>query len=90
MHASNIEAAKRETLRLLAYIDKVLGEHLTTEDLVREADPEQLRRLDREKAELWKRAIRNEIHKVEDLETVLAVIGTVKAGIVLPIVVHTL
>ncbi|HJQ25055.1 MAG TPA: dynamin family protein [Blastocatellia bacterium] len=80
MHKGNIEAAGRETLRLLNYTLEVLNKHLAAEDLVHEEDPEQQRQLDRKKARLWKDVLRNEIRKVENLETVLAVIGTTSAG----------
>jgi Dynamin family len=80
MHKGNIEAAGRETLRLLGHTYDVLEEHLRAQDLVRDADPTQQRHLDRDIAARWKRYIRNEVHKVENLETVLAVVGTMKAG----------
>lgn len=80
MHERNIEAAKSETLRLLAYMEQVLGEHLAAADLLRRASPDQVRRLDKEKAERWRKTIQREIEKVQNLETVLAVVGTAKAG----------
>ncbi len=80
MHTGNIEAAGRETLRLLTYTYDVLDEHLRAQDLVHDADPSQKRHLDRDIATRWKRYVRNEVQKVKDLETVLAVVGTMKAG----------
>jgi GTPase SAR1 family protein len=80
MHHRNVEAAGQETLRLLRYTDEVLSEHIKTPDLVRDADPEQMRQLDRTKVLQWRRVLQNETEKVKNLETVIAIVGAVKAG----------
>ena len=80
MHAENIEAAKREVLRLLRYTGDILKSVTNSPDLLHKPDPKQLRQLDTDKAKEWRSTLRNEIKKVKDLEAVFAVVGTVKAG----------
>ena len=80
MHAENIEAAKREVLRLLRYTGDILKNVTNSPDLLHEPDPKQPRQLDTEKAKKWRSTLRHEIKKVKDLEAVFAVVGTVKAG----------
>lgn len=80
MHAENIEAAKREVLRLLGYTVDVLKDMTNAPDLLRESDTKRLRQLDIKKAPEWQDILKDEIKKVEELEAVFAVVGTVKAG----------
>ena len=80
MHAENIEAAKREVLRLLAHTRDVLKSVIDSPDLLHEPDPKQPRQLDTHKAKEWRSTLRNEIEKVKNLEAIFAVVGTVKAG----------
>ena len=80
MHAENIEAAKREVLRLLAHTGDVLKSVIDSPDLLHEPDPKQPRQLDTHKAKEWRSTLRNEIEKVKNLEAIFAVVGTVKAG----------
>ena len=80
MHDENIEAAKREVLRLLDQTRKVLKDVADRPDLLHEPDPEQPRQLDTEKAKEWRSVLISEIRKVKKLEAVFAVMGTVKAG----------
>ena len=49
-------------------------------DLLRESDTKQRRQLDMQKAAKWQDILKGEIEKVENLEAVFAVVGTVKAG----------
>ena len=80
MHAENIEAAKREVLRLLDQTRKVLKDITNVPGLLRESDTKRLRQLDIKKAPEWQDILKDEIKKVEKLEAVFAVMGTVKAG----------
>jgi ribosome biogenesis GTPase A len=80
MHYRNLEAVGEETLRLLTDTDNLLTEHINAPDLVREADPEQARQLDKARAIEWQRILHNEIEKVRNLEAVIAVVGAAKAG----------
>ena len=80
MHTENIEAAKREVLRLLAHTGDVLKSVTDSPDLLHKPDSKQPRQLDTDKAEKWRSTLRNEIEKVKDLEAIFAVVGTVKAG----------
>lgn len=80
MHRENIEAAKREVLRLIGFTDQVLAEHLAASELVRESDLSQIRHLDRTKANDWRRALATEAQKVSNLEAVIAVVGAAKSG----------
>ena len=80
MHAENIEAMKREVLRLLVYTVNVLKAVTDAPDLLRESDTEQRRQLDTQKAAKWQGILKDEIKKVKNLEAVFAVVGTVKAG----------
>jgi GTPase SAR1 family protein len=80
LHRRNIEAIGNETLRLLTYTDQILCKHISTPDLVRDADPDQARQLDATKVATWRRVIQNEIEKVENFEAVVAVVGAAKAG----------
>jgi GTPase SAR1 family protein len=79
MHTHNILAAREEVLRLLSYTDTILDRHLTTPDLLREADGQQ-RHLDRTTAQTWKGVLQTELAKVQNLEAVVAVVGAAKAG----------
>ncbi len=80
MHAENIEAAKREVLRLLRHTGDVLKGVTNSSDLLHKPDPKQPRQIDTHKAEKWRSTLRNEIEKVKNLEAIFAVVGTVKAG----------
>ena len=80
MHDENIEAAKREVLRLLDQTRKVLKDVADRPDLLHAPDPKQPRQIDTHKAEKWRSTLRNEIEKVKNLEAIFAVVGTVKAG----------
>ncbi len=80
MHAENIEAMKREVLRLLDDTVGVLKGITDTTDLLRESDPKQRRQLDTQSAAKWQGILKDEIKKVKNLEAVFAVVGTVKAG----------
>ncbi len=80
MHAKNIEAMKHEVLRLLGDTVDVLKDITSAPDLLRESDTKRRRQLDIKKAAEWQDILKDEIKKVEDLEAVFAVVGTVKAG----------
>ena len=80
MHAENIEAAKREVLRLLRHTGDVLKSVTNSPDLLHGPDPKQPRQIDTHKAGKWRSTLRNEIEKVKNLEAIFAVVGTVKAG----------
>ena len=68
MHAENIEAMKREVLRLLDGTVGVLKCITDTTDLLRESDPEQRRQLDAQKAAKWQEAV-SKILAEQDEET---------------------
>ena len=76
----NIEAAKREVLRLLDQTRKVLKDVVDRPDLLHEPDPKQPRQLTTHEAEEWLSVLSSEIKKVDSLEVIFAVIGTVNAG----------
>ncbi len=80
MHAENIEAMKREVLRLLGYTVDVLKAVTDAPGLLRKSDTKHRRQLDTQKAKSWRSVLSNEIEKVKNLEAVFAVVGTVKAG----------
>lgn len=80
MHAENIEAAKREVLRLLDQTRKVLKDITNVPGLLRESDTKRLRQLDIKKAPEWQDILKDEIKKVEKLEVIFAIVGTVNAG----------
>ena len=63
MHAENIEAAKREVLRLLGQTRKVLKDITNVPDLLRESDTKRLRQLDIKKALEWQDILKGEIQK---------------------------
>ena len=84
MKSSNIELLSQETTRLLGLQINTLNEALQTNNFLNTAPPvsdtKEKQETRVEKVEAWISNLQNEQQKLDKLEMVLAVIGTMKAG----------
>ncbi len=80
MHSDLIDATRDEVLRLLGKQDELLTDLLKVPDLIREDSHVQEHGTTRRTIDNWQSILSNEAKKVGQLEMVLTVLGTMKAG----------
>lgn len=80
MFNETVGAIGDEVIRLLTVQRDYLNELLQSDRILMDKTDGQERSLDRQKAEMWKTTLVDELAKVHDLEMTLAVVGTMKAG----------
>ncbi|BAY48048.1 hypothetical protein SAMD00079811_56670 [Scytonema sp. HK-05] len=80
MHADLIKATCEEIIRLIKNQNALLDELLETPDLLKESSEDEQQRTDIPTVKEWQKTINDEAQKVNELEMVLAVVGTMKAG----------
>ncbi len=80
MHADLIEPTREEVLRLIAKQNNFLSDLLQIPDIFKESDDDGQQRTDSQKVEHWQEILSNEAQKVNGLEIVVAVVGSMKAG----------
>lgn len=79
--SDSLQGIRADTLRLLAQQKDLLTRIETTPDLLRDGRADGLARtLDLATAQDWRDLLDNELAKIDRLEMVLAVVGTMKAG----------
>lgn len=80
MHENNIESLRKEALRLIKMEQKLFAEMLASEGVITEGDKNSRQTFDRSSAERAIETLAGEATKLEHLDMVLAVVGTMKAG----------
>lgn len=80
MHADLIKATKEEVLRLISNQNDILDSLLEMPDLLKESSEDGQQRTDTNTVKKWQAILNDEVPKVDKLEMVLAVVGTMKAG----------
>lgn len=70
----------KEVTRLIDLTNDFLNRLILTENLLRDYDPKKERGLDKGQAKQWEVILANEKNKVNNLEAVVAFVGSVKAG----------
>ncbi|WP_169221679.1 dynamin family protein, partial [Brasilonema sp. UFV-L1] len=80
MHADLIDATCKEVLRLIRNQNDLLDDLLEMPDLLKESSEDGQQRTDSQTVKNWQAILNNEVQKVDKLEMVLAVVGTMKAG----------
>jgi replication fork clamp-binding protein CrfC len=80
MHEKNIEILREEALRLIAFEQELLQKMLDEPGILTEARTDEKQSLDISSAKKAIEVLQGEVAKLENLEMVLAVVGTMKAG----------
>ena len=80
MHSELIEATREEVLRLLGEQDDLFLNLLEIPDLLTAKTEENEKKTDKGTVKNWQSILGNEAKKVDQLEIVLTVLGTMKAG----------
>lgn len=80
MHENNIEELRKEALRLIGMEQQLFTEMLASEGVITEGDTNSRQTFDRSSAEKTIETLAGEATKLEHLDMVLAVVGTMKAG----------
>lgn len=80
MHKNNIEPWRAEAQRLLRLTIEVLENMMSAKGIIADAQPGSLRTFDRSSTPKYIEVLRGELVKLENMELVLAVVGTMKAG----------
>lgn len=78
--STRLYGAREETLRLIDQLVRLTLDIEGVRELLRDPQPGKSRQLDKKSAVEQRRILENEQYKVERLEAVLSVVGTVKAG----------
>lgn len=80
MHENNIESLRAEALRLINMEKQLFSEMLASEGVITEREASSRQTFDRSSAEKTIEMLSGEATKLEHLDMVLAVVGTMKAG----------
>ncbi|MBW4475798.1 MAG: dynamin family protein [Tolypothrix brevis GSE-NOS-MK-07-07A] len=80
MGADLIKAKREEVLRLITKQNKLLSHLLQIPNIFQESDEDEQQRTDSQTVELWQGILTNEAQKVNRLEMVVVVVGSMKAG----------